>query len=77
MMDEEKIAEQEESVIDEEIEEELVDPEEENDASFEPSPKWKRIGAWIMFVIVVIAVINWLISIAYPNWPQYIMGLLR
>lgn len=44
---------------------------------FEPSPRWKRIGAWILVVIVTIGVINWLISIAYPDWPAYILGLFR
>ncbi len=44
---------------------------------FEPAPRWKRIGAWIMVGIVTLGIINWLISIAYPDWPQYIMGLFR
>lgn len=44
---------------------------------FEPSPRWKRIGAWVLFAIVILGVINWLVSIAFPNWPQYVMELFR
>lgn len=49
----------------------------EEKAPFEPSPRWKRVLAWIMVAIVSLGVINWLISIAYPQWPEYIMGLFR
>lgn len=49
----------------------------EEKAPFEPSPRWKRICAWILVVIVGIGMINWLISIAYPQWPEMIKGLLR
>lgn len=34
---------------------------------FVPSPKWKRIFAWILFGIVVIGIIFWLLHIAYPD----------
>ena len=57
--------------------EELQEEPVEEKAPFEPSPRWKRICAWILVVIVVIGVINWLISIAYPQWPEFIKGLLR
>ncbi len=57
--------------------EELTEELTEERAPFEPAPKWKRICAWIMVTIVVIGVINWLISIAYPQWPEFIKGLLR
>lgn len=58
--------------------EELVEQEiVEEKPPFEPSPRWKRICAWVLVVIVVIGVINWLISIAYPQWPEYIKGLLK
>ncbi len=49
----------------------------EEKAPFEPSPRWKRVLAWIMAGIVTVGVINWLISIAFPQWPEYIMGLFR
>jgi DNA-directed RNA polymerase subunit beta' len=55
------------------LEEEIV----EERPPFEPSPRWKRICAWILFVIVMIGTINWLISIAYPQWPQTVMGLFK
>ena len=48
----------------------------EEKPSFEPSPRRKRIVAWILCAIVVLGVINWLITIAYPQWPEFIRGLL-
>lgn len=33
-----------------------------------PSPKWKRVMAWILFGIVCVGIVCWLLSIAYPNW---------
>lgn len=35
---------------------------------FVPSPKWKRVLAWILFVIVIFGIITWLLNIAYPEW---------
>ena len=35
---------------------------------FEPSPKWKRVFAWILFIIVCIGIVFWLLGIAYPTW---------
>lgn len=49
----------------------------EDTTPFEPSPKWKRVAAWILFGIVMLGTINWLVSIAYPEWPQWVMGLFR
>ena len=74
-MDNEKITltEQEEALEKEIIEDDSV----EEAVPFEPSPRWKRILAWIMFFIVILGVINWLISIAYPEWPRYVMELFR
>ncbi len=58
-----------------EITEDVQTPDEK--VPFEPAPRWKRIGAWILVAIVTLGIINWLISIAYPDWPQYVMGLFR
>ena len=55
------------------VEQEIV----EEKPPFEPSPRWKRICAWILVAIVGVGMINWLISIAYPQWPEMIKGLLR
>ena len=55
-------------------EEQLPAPEK---PEFIPSPKWKRIVAWILFAIVVLGTINWLISIAFPTWPQWLMEQFR
>lgn len=33
-----------------------------------PSPKWKRIIAWILFAIFCVGIVFWLLGIAYPNW---------
>ena len=60
-----------------ETEEALDEVSAEEKTPFEPAPRWKRIGAWILAAIVTIGVINWLISIAYPRWPDFIMGLFK
>ena len=59
------------------IPEELLEEGAEKVDTFVPSPRWKRIGAWILFGVMVIAIINWLISIAYPTWPEYLAGLFQ
>ena len=64
---------EEKKELEEQVEEEFL----EETPHFEPAPRWKRIGAWILLVIVILGVINWLISIAYPHWPQYVMELFR
>lgn len=66
-MDEEK------KILEEQQEETPI----EEKPPFEPSPRWKRICAWILVSIVILGVINWLVSIAYPHWPQYVMELFR
>lgn len=60
-----------------ELEEQAEEAMLEETPPFEPSPRWKRIGAWILVAIVILGIINWLISIAYPQWPEYVMGLLK
>lgn len=64
---------EENKMVEEQLENEIV----EEKPPFEPSPRWKRVCAWIMFSIVVLGVINWLVSIAYPEWPEYVKGLFR
>ncbi len=49
----------------------------EESSYFEPSPKWKRVLAWILFGIVILGTVNWLISIAFPHWPQWLMEQFR
>lgn len=69
MDEEKKMLEEQETVTEEELAKEMP--------PFEPSPRWKRICAWIMVAIVILGVINWLVSIAYPQWPRYVMELFR
>ncbi|MBR4308327.1 MAG: hypothetical protein IKT58_01895 [Oscillospiraceae bacterium] len=57
------------------VEQEELQAEEVSE--FEPSPKWKRVMAWILFGIMVVAIINWLVSIAYPQWPQWVLEQIR
>ena len=45
---------------------EIVETEEK--APFTPSPRWKRILAWTLFVIVVLGIITWLLNMAFPEW---------
>lgn len=42
-----------------------------------PSPKWKRVAAWIMFGIVSVGIILWLLGIAFPTWPDAVKEWLR
>lgn len=42
-----------------------------------PSPKWKRVVAWILFGIMVVGIIFWLLGIAYPNWVETVKEWLR
>lgn len=42
--------------------------EEAEKAPFEPSPKWKRVLAWVLFIIVVLGIITWLLNMACPEW---------
>lgn len=45
-------------------------PEEQEKPEFVPSSRWKRIGAWILFGIVILSLGTWLASIAFPNWIE-------
>lgn len=70
---------EEQKDLEQQVEEQEVQ-EVQNDGEyldFEPSPRWKRIGAWILFGIIILAVINWLVSIPYPDWPQRVMEMLK
>ncbi len=42
--------------------------EEEAKAPFTPSPKWKRVLAWVLVVIVALGIITWLLNMAFPWW---------
>lgn len=35
-----------------------------------PSPKWKRVLAWVLFGIVCVGIILWLLGIARPEWIE-------
>ena len=37
---------------------------------FVPSSTSKRIFAWILFVIVILGIVSWLLSIACPGWIE-------
>ena len=37
---------------------------------FVPSPTSKRAFAWILFVIVLLGIVSWLLSIAFPGWIE-------
>ena len=43
---------------------------------FTPSSKSKRFLAWVLFGIVIIAIINWLLCIAIPDWQQTVKDWL-
>ena len=60
-----------------ESENKITEELQEEKLPFEPSPLWKRVGAWILFGIVVLGIINWLVSIAFPNWPQWLLEQFR
>ncbi len=49
---------------------EIVEEEcnEAQKAPFVPSPGWKRVLAWVLFVIVVLGIITWLLNMAVPTW---------
>lgn len=46
--------------------------EEPEKEPFIPSPKWKRVMAWILFAVVIVGIINWLLGIAVPNWTDIV-----
>lgn len=37
---------------------------------FVPSPTSKRVLAWFLFVIVILGIVSWLLSIAFPGWIE-------
>lgn len=45
-----------------------VSRQEEEKQPFIPSPTWKRVGAWILFGIVILGIITWLLNMAFPQW---------
>ena len=53
--------------MDEQINENEIVQEEEK-APFTPSPKWKRVLAWVLFAIVVLGIVTWLLNMAFPEW---------
>ena len=57
--------------MNENMEEMIVEEEKE---PYVPSPKWKRVAAWILFGIVVLGIICWLFNIAVPEWPELLRG---
>ena len=44
---------------------------------FIPSPKWKRVFAWVLFGIVVLGICCWLLNIAIPEWADKFFGYFR
>ena len=46
-------------------------------SEFVPSPKWKRVLAWVLFAIVVLGIASWLLNIAEPEWPEKLFGYTR
>lgn len=55
-----------------EMAEETEDLEEKE--PFVPSPKWKRVTAWVLFGLMVLGIITWLLNIAYPQWIDVVKG---
>ena len=49
-----------------------TEEQQQEKAPFVPSPKWKRIFAWFLFVVVIVSIITWLLSIAWPNWTDVV-----
>ena len=46
-------------------------------SEFVPSPKWKRVLAWTLFGVMVVAIICWLVNIAEPEWADKLLGYFR
>ncbi|MBQ3356928.1 MAG: hypothetical protein IJG45_07455 [Oscillospiraceae bacterium] len=49
---------------------------EEEKTPFVPSPKWKRVLAWTLFVIVVLGIVTWLLNMAFPTWIDAVKAWL-
>ena len=74
MQNSERYATIEENREGERIMDEEKDLQTEETPVFGPSPKWKRVLAWVLFVIVAIGIITWLLNIAYPDWIDTVKG---
>lgn len=46
----------------------MMEQEGQEEQVYVPSSRGKRIGAWILFAIVILSLITWLLSIAFPGW---------
>ena len=57
--------------------EETADLPQAEKAPFVPSPKWKRVMAWILFAIVAAGVVLWLLNIAIPGWTDKVIEYFR
>ena len=69
---------QESEVLMENIQpEDLPTEAEKAKEEFIPSPKWKRVLAWVLFAIVVLGIASWLLNIAVPEWPEKLFGYTR
>lgn len=55
----------------------MVEQEGQEEEVFVPSPRWKRIGAWVLFAIVIVSLGTWLVSIAFPEWIAGIKAWLQ
>ena len=76
------MSEEEKKVTQEEAPEESMEktPEEkpqEPEEPYIPSPKWKRIMAWVLFGIVCLGIILWLLGIARPEWIDTVKSWFR
>lgn len=43
---------------------------EESAEPYVPSPKWKRVLAWVLFGVVCLGIFLWLLGIARPDWVE-------
>ena len=57
--------------------EDLPTEAEKQQEKFYPSPKWKRVLAWTLFGVMVVAIICWLVNIAEPEWADKLLGYFR
>ena len=75
-MKEEKLTTENEQAVASDDEAENAAPVEEKEP-FVPSPRWKRVFAWILFAIVLLGIINWLAGIAFPTWTDTLKQWLQ
>lgn len=64
-----------EEIKNETLPEEL--PAEEEKPEYIPSPRWKRVLAWVLFAVVVVGIALWLLGIARPEWPDALRSWLN